>query len=110
MVRCILDSLANAYARHLKTAIDVAEQPVDIVHVVGGGAQNELLCQLTADACGLPLLAGPTEAAALGNILVQARALASMGTDLDEDLSDLAAMRALVRATQTVRRYEPSEH
>ena len=110
MVRYILESLASAYALNLQTAIDVAEQPVDIVHVVGGGAQNELLCQLTADACGLPVLAGPTEAAALGNILVQARALASMGTGLDEDLSDLAAMRALVRATQTVRRYEPSEH
>ena len=70
------------------------------MHVVGGGSQNELLCQLTADACGLPVLAGPAEAAALGNVLVQARALGA-------DLPDLAAMRALVRATHDVRRYDP---
>jgi len=71
-----------------------------VVHVVGGGSQNALLCQLTADALGLPVLAGPAEAAALGNALVQARALGA-------DLPDLAAMRALVRRTHEVRRYEP---
>ena len=71
-----------------------------MVHVVGGGAHNELLCQLTADACGLPVLAGPAEATALGNVLVQARALGA-------DLPDLAAMRALVRRTHDVRRFEP---
>ena len=71
------------------------------MHVVGGGAQNDLLCQLTADACGLPVLAGPVEATALGNVLVQARALGA-------DLPDLAAMRALVRRTHDVRRHEPT--
>ena len=74
---------------------------VDVVHVVGGGALNELLCQLTADACGLPVIAGPIEAAALGNILIQAR---SAGV-LDGSLTDL---RALIAATATLRRYEPS--
>ncbi len=74
---------------------------LEVVHVVGGGSQNELLCQLTADACGLPVVAGPTEAAALGNVLVQARTLG-------EDLPDLAAMRDLVRRTQPLTRYEPS--
>ena len=73
-VRCILDSLADGYARTLHDAVALTGRDVDIVHVVGGGAQNALLCQLTADACGLPVLAGPVEATALGNVVVQARA------------------------------------
>jgi rhamnulokinase len=75
---------------------------VDTVHIVGGGARNTLLCQLTADACGLPVVAGPAEAAALGNVLVQARAL-HLGPD------DLPGMRALIRATHPLRRYEPGD-
>ncbi|MBS43616.1 MAG: rhamnulokinase [Nocardioides sp.] len=100
--RCILDSLALAYRRHVHGAARIAGQDVDVVHVVGGGSQNHLLCQLTADACGLPVLAGPTEAAALGNVLVQARTLGA-------DLPDLAAMRDLVRATYGLRRHEPRD-
>ena len=71
------------------------------MHIVGGGARNKLLCQLTADACGLPVVAGPAEAAALGNVLVQARALGAGPDDLD-------GMRALIRATQPLRRFEPA--
>jgi rhamnulokinase len=100
-VRCVLDSLALAYRRAVREAADLTGRPVDVVHVVGGGARNELLCQLTADACGVPVVAGPVEATALGNVLVQARALG-------EDLSDLASMRALIRNTHPVRRYTPS--
>ena len=96
----MLESLALAYRRTLRQAQEIAGREVDVVHVIGGGSQNELLCQLTADACGLPVLAGPVEASALGNVLVQARALG-------EPLPDLAAMRALVRATHRLRRYEP---
>ena len=99
-VRCILESLALAYRRTLAAAQRIADQPVDVVHVIGGGSQNDLLCQLTADACGLPVLAGPVEASALGNVLVQARALGV-------PLPDLDAMRALVRSTHELRRYEP---
>ncbi|ADB29388.1 carbohydrate kinase FGGY [Kribbella flavida DSM 17836] len=100
IVRCVLESLALAYRRTLRRAQQVAGREVDVVHVIGGGSQNELLCQLTADACGVPVLAGPVEASALGNVLVQARALG-------EPLPDLDAMRALVRATHRLRRYEP---
>lgn len=100
VTRCILDSLALAYRRHVRTAVELAGRSVDVVHVVGGGSQNELLCQLTADACELPVLAGPSEAAALGNVLLQGRALGV-------DLPDLAAMRHLVRRTHDVRRHEP---
>jgi rhamnulokinase len=71
------------------------------VHLVGGGARNTLLCQLTADACGLPVMAGPVEAAAIGNALVQARA----GGVLDGGLAEL---RALIRNTHDVRLYLPT--
>jgi rhamnulokinase len=100
-VRCILESLALAYRRTVRLAASLSGRTVEVVHVVGGGVRNELLCQLTADACGVPVLAGPVEAAALGNVLVQARALGA-------DLPDLASMRALVAATSDLRRYEPS--
>ncbi|WP_103354382.1 rhamnulokinase family protein [Amycolatopsis sp. CA-128772] len=101
MVRCIVDSLALAHRRTIHEAARITGRRVDVIHLVGGGARNELLCQSTADACGVPVLAGPVEAAALGNVLVQARALG-------EDLPDLASMRTLVRETQEIRRYEPS--
>ncbi|GAA4012640.1 rhamnulokinase family protein [Allokutzneria multivorans] len=70
-VRCIVDSLALAHRRALRSAMELAGVDVDVVHVVGGGAQNALLCQLTADACGMPVVAGPVEGAAAGNALVQ---------------------------------------
>ena len=101
VVRCILDSLALAYRRAVGQAQDLSGRAVSTVHVVGGGVRNELLLQLTADACGLPVLAGPAEAAALGNILVQARALG-------RGPGDLAGMRTLLRATQPLRRFRPS--
>jgi rhamnulokinase len=100
-VRCIVDSLALAHRAALADAQRLSGRDVDVVHVVGGGSRNELLCQLTADACGLPVEAGPVEAGALGNVLVQGRALGAVG-------ADLAAMRALLRATQRVRRYQPA--
>ena len=101
VVRCILDSLALAYRARLREVQELSGRAVDTVHVVGGGVHNTLLLQLTADACGLPVVAGPAEAAALGNILVQARALGAAPGDLD-------GMRALLRGTQPLRRYEPS--
>jgi rhamnulokinase len=100
-VRCIIDSLALAHRRAIRQVQDLSGRQVDTVHVVGGGSRNALLCQLTADACGLPVVAGPAEAAALGNILVQARSLGAAP-------GDLAGMRALLRATQKLRRFEPA--
>ncbi|MEU6646406.1 rhamnulokinase family protein [Saccharomonospora sp. NPDC046836] len=73
VVRTILESLAVAHAASLRTAARLADRSLDVVHLVGGGARNEPLCQFTADACGLPVLAGPVEASALGNVFVQAR-------------------------------------
>jgi rhamnulokinase len=99
-VRCILDSLALAYRRTIAEVQELSGRHVDVIHIVGGGARNALLCQLTADACGLPVLAGPVEATALGNVLVQARALGAAP-------ADLAGMRALLRGNQRPRRFEP---
>jgi rhamnulokinase len=100
IVRCIVDSLAVAHRRAVRTAQELSGRHVDAVHIVGGGALNELLCQLTADACGLPVLAGPVEATALGNILVQARTAGVVNGGLE-------AMRALLRDTAKIVRYEP---
>ncbi|MGV9455419.1 rhamnulokinase [Streptomyces sp. NPDC003635] len=99
ITRCILDSLALAHRRAVAQAQRLADRPVEVVYVVGGGTRNALLCQLTADACGLPVVAGPTEAAALGNVLVQAR---SHGL-----VRDLADGRRLLTRTQPLTRYEP---
>ncbi|WP_430783418.1 rhamnulokinase [Actinoplanes sp. G11-F43] len=100
IVRCVLDSLALAHRRAVRQAGELAGREIGVVHLVGGGALNELLCQATADACGLPVLAGPVEATAIGNLLVQARAAGVVHGGLD-------AMRALVRETQQIVRYEP---
>jgi rhamnulokinase len=100
MVRCILDSLAAAYARAVGDAVRLSGRSVSVVHLVGGGSRNGLLCQLTADACGLPVVAGPVEATALGNLLVQARATGLISGDLE-------ALRALVRTTSQLQRHEP---
>ncbi len=104
VVRSILESLAVAYAETLRTIVDVTGKDVRVVHVVGGGSQNRLLCQLTADRTGLPVLAGPVEATALGNVLVQARAngLAGLGG------ASLAALRDLVARTVEPVRYTPT--
>ncbi len=91
IVRCVLDSLALAYRRALLDAQELSGHHADVVHIVGGGARNELLCQLTADALGLPVIAGPAEATALGNILVQARTLGAAPRSLPE-------LRAFVRS------------
>jgi rhamnulokinase len=95
-VRCILESLALGHRAAVRQAAELSGRPVEVVHVVGGGARNTLLCQLTADACGLPVVAGPVEATAIGNALVQARA---HGFTADP--------RELVRRTQDLTNYLP---
>ncbi|MEV0579513.1 rhamnulokinase family protein [Streptomyces sp. NPDC050392] len=98
-VRCVLESLALAHRRTLRRAAELAGREPRRIHLVGGGSRNELLCQWTADASGLPVTAGPAEATALGNVLLQARAHGLVG--------DLAGLRRLVARTQEVRHYAP---
>ena len=100
-VRLVLESLAADYRDKLAVLEDVIGTRIEKVHLVGGGAQNELLCQWTADATGRRVIAGPAEATALGNLLIQARV---MGT-----LPDGATIRDVVRASTDLRVYDPAE-
>ena len=98
-VRCALESLALRYRWVLGKLEELTGQPIGVIHVVGGGSQNELLCQLTADCCDRPVLAGPVEATAIGNVLVQAIGLGVLGS--------LAEAREVVRRSFEVKRFEP---
>jgi rhamnulokinase len=100
VVRCILESLALKHAQTVDLLGDVTGASPSEIHVVGGGARNELLCRWTAEAAGLPVLAGPEEATTIGNLLVQAIALGELAS-LDEG-------RELVRASFAPTVYEPS--
>jgi rhamnulokinase len=99
LVRCMLRSLAATHAARLRTLEALTGDAVDVLHVVGGGSKNALLCRWTADACGVPVVAGPAEATALGNLLVQAR---TMG-----DLPPGVTIRDVARRSADLRRYEP---
>lgn len=98
--RVIVESLAAAFAEALRTAVDLTGRPVRVVHLVGGGARNRLLCQAVADRSGLPVLAGPVEATALGNVLVQGRALGVLPPTLAE-------LRELVASTHPPETFLP---
>jgi rhamnulokinase len=100
LVRCILDSLAGAYARSIEAIRRLSGREIDTLHIVGGGAQNALLCRLAARATQLPVVAGPVEATALGNILVQARAVGAIKRDLP-------GLRTLLRDSQLLTTYQP---
>lgn len=100
VVRCVLDSLAEAYRRAVRRVETLSRKRIDVIHIVGGGAQNALLCQLTADRCELPVVAGPVEATALGNVLMQARADGAIAGGLPE-------LRQRVIAGGALRRYDP---
>jgi rhamnulokinase len=99
MVRSILTSLACKYRLVLERLERMSARDVGVVHVIGGGSQSELLCRLTADVLDRPVLAGPVEATALGNVLVQARATGELGS--------LAELRAVAAASADPVRYEP---
>lgn len=100
--RTIVESIAAAFARAVQAAADLSGRELDSIHLVGGGSLNRLLCQATADRTGLPVLAGPVEATALGNVLVQARALGAVASSLE-------GLRAIVAATHTPERFVPRD-
>jgi rhamnulokinase len=99
VVRCVFESLALKYRWVLERAEEVGGQRAEAVHVVGGGARNSLLCRLTAEAARRPVVAGPVEATALGNVMVQAYARGYVGS--------LAEIREVVRSSIEVQTYAP---
>jgi rhamnulokinase len=101
LIRCALESLALKYRMVLGWLEELTGIPVEVIHIVGGGTRNELLNQFTANACGRPVLTGPVEATALGNVLVQARTAGEIGT--------LGEIRQIVRASSEVRQYDPQQ-
>jgi rhamnulokinase len=100
-VRCALESLALCYRYTLDRLEELTGRRVEVIHVVGGGCQNALLNQLTADACDRPVVAGPVEATAAGNVLVQALGLGVLGS--------LAEAREVVRRSFEVRTFTPQD-
>lgn len=100
-VRTALESLALKYRMVLGWLEELSGARVEAIHIVGGGSQNELLNQFAANACGRPVIAGPVEATALGNVLVQARTSGA--------LTSLADMRSVVRASSALKHYEPRD-
>ncbi|AIQ68333.1 rhamnulokinase [Paenibacillus graminis] len=100
IIRTILDSLAKSYAAALKELEDLTGTTIRKVHMVGGGIQNKLLCQLTADAAGRKIIAGPVEASALGNLLVQLAALGEL---------DFSRAAEVVGASETLTVYRPNK-
>jgi rhamnulokinase len=101
VLRCALESLALRYRWVLERLEEMMGRTIKVVHIIGGGMQNELLCQFGADAMQRPVVAGPIEATAMGNILMQALALGHIGS-LEEG-------RAVVRRSFEVRTYEPAD-
>jgi rhamnulokinase len=99
ILRCIFESLALKYRVVLTCLEDLLGHKLEAVHIIGGGSQNRLLCQLTANATGLPVIAGPVEATAIGNALVQGISLGY--------LNSLAEGRKLVARSFTLTEYRP---
>jgi rhamnulokinase len=100
-VRCIFESLALKYRYVLERLQQVAPFPIEKLHVIGGGAQNKLLNQFTANSIGIPVVAGPSEATAIGNIMMQAKAVGLVNS--------LHEMRSVIKASVTPEVYMPGD-
>jgi rhamnulokinase len=101
MVRIIMESLALKYAFTLRQLKEISLVPLEKIYIIGGGVNNSMLCQFTANACGLPVVTGPAEGTALGNILVQAMAMGQ--------LSSLQEIRQVVKNSFTSMSYQPED-
>ncbi|OGJ85759.1 MAG: hypothetical protein A2268_13665 [Candidatus Raymondbacteria bacterium RifOxyA12_full_50_37] len=101
IIRCVLESLAFTYRTTLDQLREVSPHQIKTLHIIGGGTKNRLLCQMAADACGIPVVTGPVEGTAMGNLLVQAWGLGH--------LKDVQNIRQVVRASEKIERYAPQD-
>lgn len=101
IVRCIFESLALRYRQVLDNLRTLSPHPIDTLHVIGGGSRNDLLNQWTADAVGIPVVAGPSEATAIGNIMIQALAAGTA--------KDIASMRQLINRSISLETFYPED-
>lgn len=100
-IRCAMESLALCYRANLARMDSILGRKTPLLHIIGGGTQNRLLNQMTADACGIPVKAGPVEATAMGNIMVQAMATGKV--------RDLWEARQIVATSTPIELYEPQD-
>jgi rhamnulokinase len=99
VIRCALESLALKFRQVLGWLEEITGSRIAMIHIVGGGAQNELLCQMTADACNIPVAAGPVEATAIGNLMMQAVAAG--------EVVSIAEARGVIRSSFNIVHYDP---
>lgn len=101
IVRCIFESLALRYRQVLENLRALSPRPIETLHVIGGGSRNDLLNQFTANAIGIPVVAGPSEATAIGNVMIQAMAAG--------EATDVAGMRQLINRSIPLKTYQPQD-
>jgi rhamnulokinase len=99
IVRGVLEGLASLYASSIRELAEVSGRPVESLYIIGGGSRNTLLCELTAKAAGIPVFAGPVEATAIGNIMVQAICMGELET--------IRAGRELIRRSYPIEEFSP---
>jgi sugar (pentulose or hexulose) kinase len=101
VIRCVLESLAMRYRQVVGNLEELTDSKIETVHIVGGGTQNKQLCQMAADACKRQVVAGPVEATAIGNVMMQAVAAGHV--------KDIAQAREVVRRSFDVLQYTPQQ-
>lgn len=102
LTRCIYESLALRFACALDDIIACTGKEYLSIHMLGGGVKDHLLCQMTANACGIPVVAGPTEATVIGNLIIQMLA--------DGEIDNLSEARSLIAHSSTLVKYQPDEN
>ncbi len=100
-IRCCLESLAFAYRETMEKIQSITGEKIEVIHIMGGGSQNSLLNQFAANACGVPVIAGPIEATVMGNLFMQLRA--------DGEIGSLSELREASARSSHIDKFEPRD-